>query len=230
MTDHARRWNLGKVEAGIIDDEALGELVRRGALAVQKEAGLTEDGLAGPKTLDAIEDLIGRVPQGSGSHNGKPTSDPLMIPRRRGIEAFYGSFSYKQHPDTPGAIIIDREWVKKNIVKLELYTGQVVWCHRLIAWHLGELHEKACKETGYIPKKIASWVPRHMRWDKKRKLSYHSWGIAFDVDWHRNGINMSDTPLQRNPRWVEIFKNAGVRWGGDWKRYKDDMHFEFVAP
>tara|TARA_B100001175_G_scaffold309362_1_gene310941 strand:+ start:352 stop:1044 length:693 start_codon:yes stop_codon:yes gene_type:complete len=229
MSESERDWNLAKLNAGLFEDDVLGELIRCGARAVQTAAGLTVDGLAGPATRAAVEDAIGKTIEGTGDHDGVRPTYQVPIPRRNAIESIYGTFRYKEHPDTPGAIIIEKDWVKANITRLELHTGQKVWVHRSIAFEMGELYKKACEVSGYTPAKVASWVPRHMRWDKSRSLSRHSWGIAFDIDWHLNGIGMSDTPLHRHPEWVEVFRGAGWNCGIDWRTYNDPMHFERTA-
>jgi hypothetical protein len=229
MTKAARDWNLAKVEAGIYDDDVLGELIRRGACAIQEESNLTVDGLAGRDTIDAVETILNKRTEGVVSHDATRPQYQCPIPRRNAIESIYGSFSFKENPKTPGAIIIDPSWVRANITRLTLHTGQKLWVHRLIAFELAELYQKACTVSGYTPAKIASWVPRHMRWDKTRSLSRHSWGIAFDIDWHLNGVGMTDTPLHRHPEWAQTFRDAGWTAGIDWRTYPDPMHFERVA-
>ena len=229
MTKAARDWNFSKVESGIYDKDVLGELIRRGACAIQEQNGLKVDGLAGRDTIDAIETALQRSVVGDGRHDATRPQYQCPIPRRNAIESIYGSFSYKEHPDTPGAIIIDPDWVRGNITQLTLHTGQKLWVHRLIAFELAELYQKACTVSGYTPAKVASWVPRHMRWDKTRSLSRHSWGIAFDIDWSLNGVGMTDTPLHRHPEWVQTFRDAGWNCGIDWRTYPDPMHFERTA-
>lgn len=229
MSKAERDWNMAKVGAGVYDDDVLGELIRRGARTIQAEAGITVDGLAGRDTIDAIEQQLNKVPQTPQTHSAKRPQYMAPIPRRNAIESVYGSFRHKVNPKTPGAIIIDPDWVKANIIRLELHTGQKIWCHRLAAFDLAELYQKACRVSGYTPSKIASWVPRHMRWDPSRSLSRHSWGIAFDIDWHLNGVGMQDTPLHRHPEWAQTFRNAGWNCGIDWRSYPDPMHFERTA-
>lgn len=229
MSQFEREWNASKADAGAYEDDVLGELLRCGARAIQAAAGLKVDGLAGPATIEIIEGILNKATEAPGKHDGRKPEFSHPIPRRAGVESFYGSFDYKEHPDTPGAIIIEREWVRQNIVGLTLHTGRKVWVHRLVAHELGELFEKACKITGYTPKSVASWVPRHMRWDSKRNLSRHSWGIAFDIDPSLNGVGMKDTPLHRHPEWAQVFRDAGWTCGMDWKNYPDPMHFERVA-
>ena len=229
MSQFEREWNANRVDAGAYDDDVLGELLRCGARAIQSAAGVRVDGLAGPATIEIIEGILNKTTAAPGKHDAKKPQFSQPIPRRAAIESFYGSFRYKDHPDTPGAIIIEREWVRQNIVGLTLHTGKKIWVHRLIAHELGELFEKACKVSGYTPKSVASWVPRHMRWDNKRNLSRHSWGIAFDIDPSLNGVGMKDTPLHRHPEWAQVFRDAGWTCGMDWKNYPDPMHFERVA-
>lgn len=230
MSEAEREWNLAQLDAEKIDRDVLGELIRCGARSIQASAGLKVDGLAGPATVDAIEEVLQRSKKAPQGHSAKRPQYQVPIPRKNAIESLYGSFSYKQNPKTPGAIIIDPKWVRENITGLTLHTGQKIWVHRLIAFELAELYEKACKVSGYTPRKIASWVPRHMRWDPKRSLSRHSWGIAFDIDWKENGVGMVDTPLHRHPEWCETFRaagwNCGIYWGS---RYNDPMHFERTA-
>lgn len=229
MSDFEREWNTTKALAGVYEDDVLGELLRCGARSIQQAAGLKVDGLAGPATVEVIEALLNKKTEERVTHDARRPQYQQPIPRRNNIEAVYGSFSYKDHPDTPGAIIIERDWVRKNIVGLTLHTGKKIWVHRLVAHELGELFEKACKVSGYTPKSVASWVPRHMRWDNTRSLSRHSWGIAFDIDPALNGVGMTDTPLHRHPEWAQVFREAGWTCGMDWRNYPDPMHFERVA-
>lgn len=68
-------------------------------------------------------------------------------------------------------------------------------------------------------------------------LSNHSWGVAVD-------LNSIDNPWQPDlkgnqhggkmknampPEVVEIMKDVGFRWGGDWNGPADPMHFEMAA-
>ena len=224
MSSNDNQWNLNQLHLGVFEDDVLGDLLRRGALSAQEEFGLKCDGLAGPNTIGAIEGSIG-------SATSSETPDvPVPARNTSSIEEVYGRFSYTNSTKRPGAIIIDRAWARKNIVRTVFHTGQKTWCHRLIAEELKRLYKTACEESGYTPESIWSFVPRHMRWDNSKPLSRHSWGIAFDIDPKLNGINKrSGTPLHEHPRWVEVFKEAGWSWGGDWSSYCDPMHFERVS-
>jgi hypothetical protein len=53
-------------------------------------------------------------------------------------------------------------------------------------------------------------------------LSLHSWAIAVDVNAFENQLNMKP---KLSPGFVKCFTDAGMDWGGTWKR-KDGMHFQ----
>jgi hypothetical protein len=59
------------------------------------------------------------------------------------------------------------------------------------------------------------------------KLSTHSWGIAIDINPETNaqgGAGTMDSGV------VEIFRQAGFKWGGDWTgKDKDPMHFQYCT-
>ncbi len=56
-------------------------------------------------------------------------------------------------------------------------------------------------------------------------LSYHSWGVAIDLNPGTNGMGkQGDMPMKV----VEIFESLGFKWGGRWQgARRDPMHFEF---
>ncbi len=57
--------------------------------------------------------------------------------------------------------------------------------------------------------------------------STHSWGIALDLN---PGTNAMGTAGDMDPRLVELFREHGFKWGGDWTgRNKDPMHFQFCT-
>ncbi len=59
------------------------------------------------------------------------------------------------------------------------------------------------------------------------KLSTHSWGIAIDLNPETNGLG---TPGDMDPDVVEVFRQYGFKWGGDWPgRGKDPMHFQYCT-
>ena len=59
------------------------------------------------------------------------------------------------------------------------------------------------------------------------KLSAHSWGIAIDLNTESNA---QGTAGNMDPAIVEIFRNAGFEWGGEWHgKSQDPMHFQFCT-
>ena len=59
------------------------------------------------------------------------------------------------------------------------------------------------------------------------KLSTHCWGIAIDLN---PGSNLQGSAGNMDRGLVEIFRNAGFQWGGDWEgKNRDPMHFQFCT-
>lgn len=63
--------------------------------------------------------------------------------------------------------------------------------------------------------------------------SIHNYGLAFDIvilyDKDKNGsFETASYSLDGNfTQVVAFFKSHGLVWGGDWKTFKDNPHFEF---
>jgi len=59
------------------------------------------------------------------------------------------------------------------------------------------------------------------------KLSTHCWGIAIDLN---PQTNQQGTAGDMDAGLIEIFRNTGFEWGGDWEgRTRDPMHFQFCT-
>jgi LysM repeat protein len=59
------------------------------------------------------------------------------------------------------------------------------------------------------------------------KISTHSWAIAIDLN---PTSNLMGTAGDMDEGIVEIFREHGFTWGGDWPgRSKDPMHFQFCS-
>ena len=73
---------------------------------------------------------------------------------------------------------------------------------------------------------MVDWGGCYMHRKKRngKELSTHAWGIACDID--PSGNPMGSKGII-NPKIVEIFKDAGFCWGGDWD-YPDPQHFQFA--
>jgi hypothetical protein len=59
------------------------------------------------------------------------------------------------------------------------------------------------------------------------KLSAHCWGIAIDLNPQTNAQGSAGN---MDARLVEVFREAGFEWGGDWTgKARDPMHFQFCT-
>jgi hypothetical protein len=64
---------------------------------------------------------------------------------------------------------------------------------------------------------------------KRKSINYstHAWGIAIDLNPLSNGMG---TKGDMHPDIVEIFRNYGFKWGGDWiGKGRDPMHFQYCT-
>jgi hypothetical protein len=158
--------------------------------------------------------------------------NPLSTQKAKSL---FGDFSYTDLED--GRIKIEPGWVEENIVTVEIpqlagvtSTGGRIPFHKKAADQLKNAFEEVERKglVKYILTWDGSWVARHISWDKKKALSRHSWGIAFDINVRWNGYGKKPAaegeygtvrPL------VPVFEAHGFCWGGDWKT-PDGMHFE----
>jgi len=146
---------------------------------------------------------------------------------------------------------VDKKWLKENIRtyrKAMALPGvdphRYVKLHKLAEPYVREALRRAALVSDYRITRFGAFNYRLMR--SKNKLSYHSFGIAFDInppenpairykypkdkpvpwsdEWHEIRPNGMDKPF------VDAIKSVGFGWGGDWKTFADDMHFELVLP
>ena len=60
-------------------------------------------------------------------------------------------------------------------------------------------------------------------------LSNHSSGTALDLNATKHVLGAEDTFTKKQVKIIrELCKKYGIRWGGDYKGRKDEMHFEIV--
>ncbi|MGH2556303.1 MAG: M15 family metallopeptidase, partial [Actinomycetota bacterium] len=149
-----------------------------------------------------------------------------VLPQVR-IKELFGEFAAEPQPD--GTIRIDPAWTRENIVeaRVPILRGAVV-CHRLILPQLrAALRELVRKGLGDLidPGDYGGcYSPRFANFDTGAGLSHHAWGVAIDFNVSRNLLG--DQP-SLDPRVVEVFRDAGFQWGGQFL-VPDGMHFEFL--
>jgi hypothetical protein len=86
-----------------------------------------------------------------------------------------------------------------------------------------------CERRGYRlkQKSTGGFNCRPIADSKPLRASNHSWGLAVDLNWHDNPMQM--TLKTDIPPWMVQFMWAfGFFWGGWYNGEKDPMHFEFV--
>jgi peptidoglycan LD-endopeptidase CwlK len=57
--------------------------------------------------------------------------------------------------------------------------------------------------------------------------SNHNFGLAFDVGLFRSGHYLEESPIYRELG--SVGESVGFEWGGRWKRFVDEPHFQ-IAP
>lgn len=173
----------------------------------------------------------------------EPFEGPLeRIPRNRTeVYQVYGN---------PGVGEVDKRWARANMVTAEYLPGRWsksgrLYVHRLAEPYLREALRRAraaqcLDEIG----QLGCYSFRHQRHDTARPLSYHSWGIAIDINSGQNAgrdFERGKAPEPFSALWrrywpdgitaelVRCFETVGWSWGGRWQTYPDPMHFELVA-
>lgn len=149
------------------------------------------------------------------------------------IKQTFGEFQYTESKG--GAIIIDKDWVAKNIVRFtfENKFGNIVfWGHNKLLTQYNSIMSSIMMKELELDKPLIDrldfkqsggcWVARHMLWKPENKLSTHSWGVAIDS-------NVKDNPYgqksKQPPELIKIFEDNEFEDGGKYK-IPDGMHME----
>lgn len=102
-----------------------------------------------------------------------------------------------------------------------------VLCHRKLAGVLSRVFQEI--DRAGLRRSVRSYGGCFAFRPKRTgsKLSTHSWGIAIDINPETNALGSAG---DMDPGVVEIFRQSGFKWGGDWPgRSKDPMHFQFCT-
>jgi hypothetical protein len=109
------------------------------------------------------------------------------------------------------------------------YAGKPVThahCHHLLIENFQQAFQQI-KDKGLIDQ-VTNYGGIYQVRSKRgqKKLSTHSWGIAIDLE-------PDKYPLKSKNRFsdevIQIFKDAGFVYGGDFKSRLDPMHFQFCS-
>ena len=189
--------------------------------AFQTLKGLRVDGIVGPMTMSAAEDVLRE-------HGTAASAYPGIPHNRRMLE---GHPDYGKPSWTPGRgrlVDIDDRWESRNIRVFTLHTGQRRKMHRLVGDEFVRLFEEACRVSGYTPESVQTYNPRRI--GGTQRLSMHAYGIAVDFDpslnpWGARAKLGGKCPLIAHPAFLQVFRDAGWTCGADWRNGDGDwMH------
>jgi hypothetical protein len=151
----------------------------------------------------------------------------------------------------PGSGSVDKRWAREHMVLAENLPGRWnggkgrLYVHRLAEPYLREALRR-CRSQGVLEEieRLGCFEFRHQRHDPARPLSYHSWGIACDLNSAQNAARSfprGQGPDPFSAEWrrlwpeglseplVRCWESVGWSWGGRWATFPDPMHFELVA-
>lgn len=234
-------YNAKQIAAGDFTPEMIATLVA----AWQGGHELVADGMCGKATQASINTLM--ADRGAAPPAKWPAFDgPLeRVPQNRTeVYKIFGN---------PGTGAVDGAWEKTNILTTRDMPGiPSKWyfqCHRLVEPYMREgLRRARLAAPDYTIARAASFVFRHQRHDPSRPLSYHSWGIAIDIDadinFAKQFASAAAVPKPWSPEWLQIWpggvtqpfveamESVGFFWGGHWGKgggFCDPQHWEFVG-
>jgi len=135
------------------------------------------------------------------------------------------------------------KWEADNLVSVKppfalFYAGQPVRsvrCHQLVATAFTGALEAIRDAAGDDIEQLEEWGIttfggsynyRLMR--GLNSLSMHAYGIAFDFDTARNGLNDPAPNFGTIPEILKAWESVGATWGGSFSR-PDGMHWQFAS-
>ena len=63
------------------------------------------------------------------------------------------------------------------------------------------------------------------------QISRHALATAIDINYPQNPYRADGKLITDMPDWfVQVWRDAGFCWGGDWRGSKDSMHFSWIGP
>lgn len=117
--------------------------------------------------------------------------------------------------------------VEAQLVAID-FQGKQVKVHKKVQGLFEKVNrEITAANTGYKFRLVGTY-----NWRQKNcpggcsGLSTHSFGTTMDINWDTNPYTTANTH-DLPPAVVDIFKNNGFEWGGDWSGSKDWMHFQY---
>lgn len=111
--------------------------------------------------------------------------------------------------------------------------GRVVQVHRAMVPALQQVAARLSAEAAngrvYAITSVGAFNPRTIR--GSHRMSRHAMGLAIDINPATNPHTSGNQLVSDMPEWfVQIWRDAGFCWGGDWRNSKDAMHFSWMGP
>lgn len=140
------------------------------------------------------------------------------------VKTLFGEFAARRGR-RPGTLRIDPAWTAAHIETTRVPLLGRVTCNRQVVPQLTTAMRRVRRRAHAhaVRSYQGCFVPRYIGWSDTNMLSYHSWGIAFDIN---AGDNVRGETPQQDPRLVRILARYGFEWGGTWI-VPDGNHFEF---
>jgi hypothetical protein len=140
------------------------------------------------------------------------------------VKSVFGEFAARPG-DRAGTIRIDPQWQATHIETTRVPVLGRVSCNRVMIPQLRSAMRRlqGADLAGTIRSYEGCFMPRYIGWSSDNMLSYHSWGIAFDVN---VANNLRGEAPNQDPRMVRLLARWGFAWGGSWI-VPDGNHFEF---
>jgi hypothetical protein len=140
------------------------------------------------------------------------------------VKTLFGEFAARPGRQ-PGTVQIDPAWAAAHIETTHVpLLGRVTCNQQIVPQLTAAMRHVQRRAPAHIVRSYnGCFVPRFIGWSDENMLSYHSWGIAFDVN---AAANVRGDAPDQDPRLVRILARYGFEWGGSWI-VPDGNHFEF---
>ena len=111
--------------------------------------------------------------------------------------------------------------------------GRVVSVHRLALPAFRRVTDglaaQAAQGNTYTVNSVSAFTSRTIA--GSTQISRHGLGLAIDINPAQNPQRDDNRLITNMPGWyVDVWRDAGFCWGGDWAFSKDPMHFSWMGP
>ena len=251
--EKALAWNQSRFDAGEITMEQITMMTYAYQLS---RDDLEDDAWCGNITCGTLDNLYtehfeeNTPPEGWEFYDGPEEKQPT---NRKTVDSMFGN---------PGKYSASTAWKRANIMACHKNNGNRLpgvptrwWVsiNKRVEPYLREgLRRAQVSAPGYKIDRIGGHNWRPIRHKAGNPLSFHSYGIAVDVDPNRNRaitFKKGKAPKAWSDEWMKYWPNGvtkefvdamascGFAWGSDWDEdglthdhtWQDPMHFEWVA-